>query len=275
MYEAGLKERFLGDEEIIEHVVENATSTIQWTIHRPKRGWYLRIRAPTFPPGSYITLTPVPQSSPYHADAALTFACRTNPPSEHPGSARASVSSPKPSIESDATLAGDASPHSYPPTPPTNPTVRILPPSPRSVQAKLAEIPEARPAAQVVTPFILTPHSTAHVPTNTQLSVFARVMAALKNHAPSHDMSFTLSPVPKVSQEEASSSTAPVPTPVPLLTYHDRTPAWTVGSTFGVLEVDLRRERELGVQPSFYVAIALTYLEFLEERESFLAAATD
>lgn len=288
MYEAGLKERFLGEEEIIEHVVvgsvavgsalktvdirrvqENATSTIQWTIHRPKRGWYIRIRAPTFPPGSFISLTPVPQSSPYYADAALTFACRTNEPSPNPRSARASVSSPKASMDSDATLAGDASPHSYPPTPPTNPTVRIEPPSPRSVQAKLAEIPEARSALQVITPFILTPHSMAHVPTHTQLSVFARIMAAVKNHAPSHNMSFTLSPIPKVPQDQAGSSSAVVTmsTPVPLLTYHDRTPAWTVGTTHGILEVDRRRERELGVQPSFYVAIALTYLEFLEERE--------
>lgn len=173
-------------------------------------------------------------------------------------------------MDSDATLAGDASPHSYPPTPPVNPIVRIQPPSPRSVQARLEEIPEARPAGQAITPFILTPHSRAHVPTHTQLSVFARVMAALKNHAPSHDMSFTLSPIPQVSEEQPSTSTTaatPVSTPVPLLTYHDRTPAWKVGSTFGILEVDRRRERELGVQPSFYIAIALTYLEFLEERE--------
>ena len=57
------------------------------------------------------------------------------------------------------------------------------------------------------------------------------------------------------------------PTPVPLLTYHDRTPLWTARTTHGVLEVDGHRVQELGVQTSFYVAIALTYLEFLMDRE--------
>lgn len=282
-YDAGLKERFLAEDEIVENIVvskfpeqgsvekseraslqENATSTIHWTIHRPKRGWYIRIRAPSFPPGSFIALTPVPQSSPYHAEAALTFACRTNPQLSHPH--RASGSRPKGSLDSDVTLTGDATTHSYPPTPPTNPTVRVQPPSPRTVQAKLAEIPEGRPAAQVVTPFILTPHSTAHIPEQKQLSVVARVMAALKNHAPSHNLSFTLSPMPVVPQGQ-SSNDVPVLVPTPLLTYHDKTPVWTARSTHGLLEVDQQRERELGIQPSFYVAVALTYLEFLTERE--------
>ena len=72
--------------------------------------------------------------------------------------------------------------------------------------------------------------------------------------------------MPVVPQGQ-SSNAAPVPVPTPLLTYHDRTPVWTAGSTHGLLEVDQGRERELGIQPSFYVAVALTYLEFLTERE--------
>lgn len=42
---------------------------------------------------------------------------------------------------------------------------------------------------------------------------------------------------------------------------------WTVGSTYGVIEIDKQRELQLGVQTSFYVAVALTYLDFLMERE--------
>lgn len=55
--------------------------------------------------------------------------------------------------------------------------------------------------------------------------------------------------------------------PPPLLTFHDRTPILTVGSVTGLLEIDRAEERVLGVDTSFWIAVALTYLEFLEERE--------
>jgi len=59
------------------------------------------------------------------------------------------------------------------------------------------------------------------------------------------------------------------------LTFHDRTPVLTVRSVTGLLELDEKAECELGVAPSFWIAIALTYLDFLEDRESYLAAASD
>ncbi|KIP06571.1 hypothetical protein PHLGIDRAFT_452655 [Phlebiopsis gigantea 11061_1 CR5-6] len=260
------KERFLSDDEIVEHVVENATSTLQWSIHRPKRGWYIHIRSPSFPPGVHISLTPLPQSSPYHAEAALSFSCRTNAPPTYPGTAAGSSALPKTSTDSDDTLTTDPAPHSYPPTPPTNPAVRVHPPSPRSVHARLVSIPPAAP----ITSFVLTPHSLAHVPV-AQPSLFGRVVAALKNHVPSHSLSFTLSPLPVGSPD----TEAPPPTPEPLLTYHDRTPVWTARTIHGVLELDAHRAQEIGVQTSFHVAVALTYLEFLMDRESFLAATAD
>ncbi|KAL1737846.1 hypothetical protein HDZ31DRAFT_78836, partial [Schizophyllum fasciatum] len=74
------KERYLTDEEIVENLVYNHTNTICWTVHRPKRGWYIRIRAPSFPPDVFIPLTPVPALSAYHADGALSFKSRTNVP---------------------------------------------------------------------------------------------------------------------------------------------------------------------------------------------------
>lgn len=216
------------------------------------------MRSPSFPPGSFVSLTPPPSSSPYHSDAALIFSCRTNVPSS---SATRRGSSARRSSESDTTLTGDPTLHSYPPTPPQNPIVRVSPPSPKSVQARLSEIP--LPIQQITT-FILTPHSHAHIPEQKDLSVFARVVSALKNSAPSHSSSFTLSPLPTGT---SSQNSAIVTTPIPLLAYHDRTPAWKVSSTQGILEMDTRQESELGVHPSFYIAAALAYLDFLTERE--------
>ncbi|GBE87013.1 hypothetical protein SCP_1002590 [Sparassis crispa] len=292
------KERFLADEEIVEHLVENATSTIMWTIHRPKRGWYIRLRTPAFPPGVFISLLPLPQSSPYHADAALTFACRTNPPSYSLSNSPLTSSGLKRSLDSDVTQIGEPAVHSYPPTPPPQGlTVLVHPPSPRLVQAKLEEIaptqsiPRRRPPPLVqpaITHFLLTPHSAAHIPQPPEsASIFSRVMTAFKNNAPSHSNSFTLSPVsmpaltsptPPSSLSSAGGQTfvaAPVPTPVPILTFHDRTPVYTVRSNFGVIEIDKLLERSFGVATSFYIAVALTYLEFLADRESYLAALGD
>ncbi|KAF8144594.1 hypothetical protein K438DRAFT_1992687 [Mycena galopus ATCC 62051] len=48
------KERFLEDEEIIEHLVHNETRRTHWTMHRPRNGWYIRIRSPAFQPGAFI-----------------------------------------------------------------------------------------------------------------------------------------------------------------------------------------------------------------------------
>ena len=42
---------------------------------------------------------------------------------------------------------------------------------------------------------------------------------------------------------------------------------FTARSITGLLELDERAERELGVAQSFWIAIALTYLDFLEDRE--------
>lgn len=179
----------------------------------------------------------------------------------------------KSSLDSDVTATSDPAAHSYPPTPPVNPAVRVYPPSPQTVHAKLAAIPHTRSVAQV-TQFILTPHSTAHVP-EVQPSLLGRVMAALRNHTPSHSESFTLSPIPQVPQGQAVEGAMSL-APVPLLTYHDRTPVWTARSTHGVLEIDGHRVQELGVQTSFYVAVALTYLEFLMDREvSVISMPTD
>ncbi|KAG5644288.1 hypothetical protein DXG03_008774 [Asterophora parasitica] len=275
---AWYKERFLSDDEIIEHVVHNPTSTLCWTIHRPKRGWYIRIRSPQFAPGVFIPLIPVPRTSPQYADAALSFSSRTSIPlGDIASQAHQSVSSA----------------HSYPPTPPA---VSVQPPSPKSVKAKLESTPKERPRTlgkppSQVTQFILTPHST-QVSHPTSNSIFARALSVLKNHRPSHSNSFTLSRVPAtnpLSPPPPYASTLSQVTPVdnsrlsvlgpalppPVLVFHDQTPILTVRSITGLIEIEKTEEQMLGVDVSFWIAVALTYLEFLEERESYLAALND
>ncbi|KAF5353423.1 hypothetical protein D9756_007904 [Leucocoprinus leucothites] len=288
------KERFLGDNEIVEQLVHNQTSKICWTIHRPFRGWYIRLRSPMFPPGVFIPLTPVPQASPYHVDASLSFSSRTNftPPS--PGQAE--------TVQRNLTLQDDssqASIHSYPPTPPAT---HLRPPGGVSGPPKGGTDSQSQ-----VTQFILAPTGTAPTQQSpTQQSFFSRALSMLKSHSPTHSNSFKLSRVPlntplsppppyalnlpapdalrstvpltnstPVPGSPGSASTAVVPLHTPLLTFHDQTPVLTVRSLTGLLEIEKAEEVLLGVDTSFWIAVALTYLEFLEERESYIAAVND
>jgi len=54
---------------------------------------------------------------------------------------------------------------------------------------------------------------------------------------------------------------------MPLLVFHDQTPVLTVRLLTGTLEIEKTEEVLLGVDTSFWIAVALTYLEFLQERE--------
>ncbi|KXN90397.1 hypothetical protein AN958_04266 [Leucoagaricus sp. SymC.cos] len=280
------KERFLGDNEIIEQLVLNQTSQVCWIIHRPFRGWYIRLRAPMFPSGIFIPLTPVPRASPYHVDGSLTFSSRTNPtplPNGTPDPPQRSLT-----LQDDSS---QASIHSYPPTPPAT---HLCPPSANSISSKK----EATGAQSQVTQFILAPLATSspRSPTHQQQSLFSRALSMLKSHSPSNSNSFTLSRVPlntplsppppyvlNLPAADASRSTlismnsppdpsvgsalTVAPLHTPLLTFHDQTPVLTVRSLTGLLEMDKSEEVLLGVDTSFWVAVALTYLEFLEERE--------
>ena len=263
----------------------NQTSTLRWTIHRPKRGWYIRIRSPTFPPGVFISLLPVPRSSPDYTDAALHLSCRTIGHPSPPPVTTAKVSNPqssRDSVDSDATVV-----HSYPPTPPVAPVV-ITPPSPRSLNARLDEISPAPPGRRGqppsrITQFLLAPHSTPHIPSSQQADLFSRAMTLFKNHKPSHSLSFTLTSVdnirriqqaPGPSQTNQGLSWIPA-TPTPLLVFHDTTPVMTVRSTTGLLEINRAEERVLGVETSFWIAVSLTYLEFLEDKEVSLASSSE
>ncbi|KAF9545680.1 hypothetical protein CPC08DRAFT_716139 [Agrocybe pediades] len=435
------KERFLSDNEIVENLVHNPTSTIQWTIHRPLRGWYIRLCSPTFPPGVFIPLTPVPQASSLHVDAALQFGTRTNniafvqgsstdngrrrwdtvheenededeQQQEEDDGSKADKGKSLPTSESQFTLSDQdderdiashpqehgqsqaqersstSSIHSYPPTPtitvsshaqsfslsssssssissmasssssPRTPTHRSRRPpssssasstatnnqSTQSTKAKSKSRAYAPPLSipsTQITQFLLAPHqpdTTAsqqeHLAHQQQhQSFFARALSLLKTHRPTTSNSFCLSrivPPTAAAAPQSASATAASPSPMsatplvgggnlspppyasnislatspasstthilpysqsqtpaqaqaqaqpstapPLLTFTDHTPLLTVRSLTGLIEVDEAEERRLGVDGSFWIAVALAYLEFLEERESYLAALSD
>ncbi|KAJ7028051.1 hypothetical protein C8F04DRAFT_1291718 [Mycena alexandri] len=235
------KERFLEDEEIIEHLVHRESQRICWTMHRPRNGWYIRIRAPSFPP------------------------------------ARRSA------------RARPTTAHSYPPTPPVVVVYTPPTPTPASVQARLLE-QRRPPNAQVVTQFVLAPYTIgAEALKPEEMGFFQRALRAIRSQAAGPSYSFTLarapapSPLPTLAPpaESTVALAAPPPPPVtappppPLLTFHDRTPLTTLHAVTGLIEIDTAEEQRLGVEGSFWVAVALTYLEFLQEKESYLAALSD
>ncbi|KAJ7468758.1 hypothetical protein FB451DRAFT_381467 [Mycena latifolia] len=266
------KERFLEDEEIIEHLVHKESQRICWTMHRPRSGWYIRIRAPSFPPGAFIPLIP-PLPDALHPTGALLFASRTNISAVPEAEARVSTSNV----------------HSYPPTPPA--TVVVQPPTPSSVQTRLEQTQgkqRHQPPATQVTQFILAPYA-SQVLKPEQMSYFQRALSVIKSHSAGPSYSFTLARVPSVTSPPPYPANSPVTSPVdstvslaaptvevpPLLAFHDRTPVMMVRSVTGLIEIDPAEERALGVESSFWIAVALTYLEFLQEKESYLAALSD
>jgi hypothetical protein len=70
-----------------------------------------------------------------------------------------------------------------------------------------------------------------------------------------------------VSETHQPAQASIVPACPTVLTFHDRTPVLTVRSLTGLIEIENTEEQLLGVETSFWLAVALTYLEFLEERE--------
>ncbi|KAJ7585155.1 hypothetical protein C8J56DRAFT_143326 [Mycena floridula] len=259
------KERYLTDTEIVEHVVHNATTKLCWTIHRPIRGWYIRIRAPVFPPGVFIPLIPVPYTSPHHTEAALSFQSQTSIPAP---------------LRPLTTVPDSPSVHSYPPSSP--PPVIIHPPSPTSNTVELDRTAQKKPKllpSTQVSEFILSLYSI--IPENKQpVGLFQRALQVMRSHAPSHSNSFVLARIGSPPAPPPYAPDSPIPASsssvgAPFLTFHDRTPVLTVRSLTGYLEIDQNEERLLGVETSFWITIALTYLEFLEERESYLAALSD
>ncbi|KAJ4481196.1 hypothetical protein J3R30DRAFT_3700800 [Lentinula aciculospora] len=317
------KERFLGDDEIIEHLVHNPTSTVCWIIHRPsQKGWYIRIRSPAFPPGVFIPLVPLPSKSPLHSDGALSFKSRTILPNT-----AQTISEYRPPTTHPVANVSTSSIHSYPPTPPPIPVVALRPPTPDtaptslsiSASASSSALSESKPNSipkstvpSSITEFILAPTTvpSSSLTTTTGVSLISRAMEAFRFYEKdiSNGYSFSLARVvvqspPPYAVEVPNKSVSPtvslptttpissittlssssgsdtsIPTCIkalPVLTFTDLTSTFTVGSLNGILQLDRLEAEMLGVDTSFWVAIALTYLDFLEERGSYLASLGD
>jgi hypothetical protein len=218
-----------------------------------------------------VPLLPVPPSSPYHSPASLKFSCRTNfasPPSasasRSPSSSRVPVALHS-STDSDATLTdatnGQLSPtHTYPP-PPTPPCMLVAPPSPSAVHEKLDQLAQRRPRmSSVISQFILSPHTHLSAPPASE-GLFSRALRALRNGAPTQTKSFSLNPLPDKPTVAPSDGLAP------LLTFHDTTPVFSVGSSTGVFEVHVDEVGRFELDLGFWIAIALAYGEFVGDRE--------
>ncbi|KZT24997.1 hypothetical protein NEOLEDRAFT_382544 [Neolentinus lepideus HHB14362 ss-1] len=294
------KERFLTDDEIVDHIFDNSTTSLCWSVHRPKRGWYIRIRCPNFPPGYYIGLIPVPKTSPYYTEAALSLSCRTNVPRFLSTLSEASLASAphsaQSSVDTDITLTehtvtSSTALHSYPPTPPV-PAFNFRPASPTNDEDSESNdhprrtLKSARPKTQV-SQFLLSRHTMSPPVPVKQTSFLSRALSYWKSSEEAQSFSFSVSPIPAVAPHLVSSTPGPSQHPMgpgihchphmppPLVTFHDRTPAFAFRNTTGMLEIDENEARMLGVHVSFWVTIALTYLGFLEDRDSYLAALSD
>ena len=209
----------------------------------------------------------------------MSFSSRTNIPG---ATAQPTEEETQPNIrdddEGDIEASSSASIHSYPPAS-TSERSSSSTSRPSSISQKPFRS-SLKPIPTQITQFVLAPSS---IPPIQQPSFFTRAFSILKSHQSSHSNSFTLSrllasgalssPPPYASSvplvpEVASIGDAPLPLHPPLLVFHDRTPFLTVRSLTGLIEIDKTEERLLGVDTSFWIAMVLTYLEFLEEREA-------
>ena len=228
-----------------------------------------------------MSLVPVPTSSPYHSPSALKFSCRTNVasvsasrPSPSPRVPMTSHSSTDSEVTLTETTSGQLSPtHTYPPAP-TPPSLLAAPPSPSAVHAKLDQLAQRHLGTRsVISQFILSPPTHASA-TPAFEGLFLRALRALRNGAATQTNSFSLSSLPDESTlapTESSHhhlhSSQMAHGLAPLVTFHDTTPVFSVGSSTGVFEVHIDEVGKFGVDLGFWIAIALAYGEFLGDRE--------
>jgi hypothetical protein len=154
--------------------------------------------------------------------------------------------------------------------------VQVQPPSPSSIHAKLDDLQRPSSSRQTltsqITPFCLVPHTSIEALNAQKASFFGRMISIIKSSAPVEDYSFDLFPMPHTSISPSSSTQnvldcTSMASWTPFLTFHDQTPVTTMGSIKGMLEFNQEKERAYGVETSFWIAIALCYLDFLSERE--------
>ncbi|OAX31733.1 hypothetical protein K503DRAFT_777326, partial [Rhizopogon vinicolor AM-OR11-026] len=132
----------------------------------------------------------------------------------------------------------------------------------------------SRPQAKKISQFLLTPCVMVPQPGVDRTSFIMRALSIFSSNRPLQTASFTLTPFdasPSPNPPSAGNRMSQIipATPTPLLAFYDRTPLLTAAS------IDRTEEHMLGVDTSFWIAVALAYWEFLEDREGYLAAVSD
>ncbi|KAF8496611.1 hypothetical protein JB92DRAFT_2989953 [Gautieria morchelliformis] len=236
-------DRVMMQDEIVESM-DSATSSLRWSIH---------FRSPSFPPGTFIPLIP-PAPKPAPASVTVGTIPTIRAPEHLDGTLAFSVGTSRPTPEkaSPGEVRINVNMYSYPPTPPT-----LSVPSPHEIKAKLHEIMPQSPTTD--THFVFYP--SLPLPTSTTLSP-----APLHHTVASYSIDGIIYARALLAQVGNMA--------VPLLTFTNCMPTFSVLTT-RLLEINkgIERQRQLGVAPGVWVAVALAYLEFLTERDSYLAAA--
>ncbi|KAF9516727.1 hypothetical protein BS47DRAFT_1340619 [Hydnum rufescens UP504] len=202
---------------------------------------------------------------------------------------------PSPSLESlinPAASASIASDHSYPPPPPIRSppleTVTLnslhqgfsppdaIPPSGRSSSTSTLSTTSCSPpppfgASQSHTQSHPVPLTTASPQVHSELT---RFLLAPAPPPKSNRLSFLPSAVSSSLMGRHKSFVIRTRSIPPVLTFTDTT-SLLIGSgvASGIIELDHGVARALGVEPSWWIAVALAYVEFLDERDAYLAAA--
>jgi len=228
------QDRQLGEDEILEGVYDDRTA-LRWVIHRPKRGWYIRIRSPAFPPGAFISLSPPAKDTRQAANGHLELGCRTNP-WPPPNNAVPIVQQPE-----RTSTSSTSSDHSYPPSSSN---------SPSSSSHTLVPLPQSQ-----ITRFLLKPSIQ-----DTTGSLLWRALARFRQTS-----SFSILPIDGDHQTQDDES-------LNLLCFTENSPS-RLSSSSGTLAMNESLAAMLGVDKSFWIAVALAYWEFLNERESYLASS--
>ncbi|KAM0751986.1 hypothetical protein T439DRAFT_324083 [Meredithblackwellia eburnea MCA 4105] len=258
------RRRNLVEDEIVSTVFDSSQMP-RWSIHRPTTGWYLVLRSPSLPPGSFVSLKPSTKESPEH----FTFHIRSvlNFPSDREEAARSSANSKRTSTRID------------------------VPPPALSVPDGVEDPLSAGSQADLLASSTGSNDSSSPTKADSSTSAPSELSPPLREPSKSH---FLLSPHLPAHTHRQSSSPFSISRFTSLfadrgttfsctwlderdaevLRYEDAPGLFSL-ATHGSLYLNVDLINMTGMEPSFWVAIACAYLEFLEEREAWEAANKD
>ncbi|KAH8928975.1 hypothetical protein BT69DRAFT_1315936 [Atractiella rhizophila] len=257
-----IKTRELVEDEIVSSVIDEESSLALWTIHRPIRGWYLRLRrsqsllssAPPSNTNSYIALSPSRQQ-PTSLSFTISSSSQTNQTSLHGHSKSLSLTSslsplplsPNPSLPIQRHVS------SSPSTPLQNPTSTFSPPQNPTI---LVNGKEKRTRS-----FMLSPETAEPQEVYKTFNPL-RVVRDLWNWKEKEKgLSFVIMEEGRIIGR-----------------FEDRPKLWST-TTEGTLFLEVPAIESLGAagreteEESMWIAVCMAYLEFLEDRDAYHAAS--